>query len=179
MILIRFIGIFFVIMAFYSIGTVAGSGSKSVLPGRVPFPTLLDLAIIFLAWLAAVLAYREGYRTAVAAVIGVGIGLSAGFVLYRLLKRPADQKPKFENPASATRQSDARTQPRWRLFLRQVGAFQSRLMLTGFYFTAIMPFGILVGGLGDPLGLKVPRSETFWKRREDDIQNLEGARRQS
>ncbi|HEV2350290.1 MAG TPA: hypothetical protein VG028_10645 [Terriglobia bacterium] len=191
MILLRFIGLFLVLMAFYSFGAVAGSRTKSMTQGRALFPTLLDLAVILLAWLAASFASWGGYRAAVATMIGTGVGLFAAFILYRLLKQTSNQKPRvgagggkipvpgIESSVPATPQSDDPVQPRWRSFLRQVGGFQSRLLLSGFYYVAILPFGILVGMLGDPLGLKPPPGESFWKRREDDLQNLERARRQS
>lgn len=191
MILVRVIGFFLVIMAFFSFGAVVGSRSKSMTQARAPFPNLLDLAILSLSWLAALSAYLAGYRTAVATMIGAGIGLVAAYALYRLLKQTPGQKPKggtgrgripvpgVESSTPATLQSDDHVLPRWKSFVRQVGGFQSRLLLSAFYFIAIMPFGILVGNLGDPLGLKVPPGESFWKRREGDSQNLEGAHRQS
>jgi hypothetical protein len=191
MILFRLIGFFFVSMAFFSFGAVAGSRSKTMAHGRAQFPNLLDLAIISLSWMAAFFAYLAGYRTVVATAIGAGIGLFAAFTLYHWLKQSPGQEsgigtsghrvplPGIEPSAPAPPQSDDHFQPRWRAFVREVGGFQSRLLLTAFYFIAIMPFGIVVGSFGDPLGLKVPPGESFWKRRLGDSQNLEGARRQS
>jgi hypothetical protein len=191
MILLRVIGFFIVIIAVYSFGAVAGSRSKSMTSRRAPSPCNLDLAVIILSWLGALAAYLVGYRTAVATIIGAGIGLFASLARYRTLKQIQGDNNRagnsgretliagIESSTSASPQLGNHVQPPWRLFVRQVGGFQSRLMLSAFYFIALMPFGILVGNLGDPLGVKVPPGESFWKRREDDSQSLEEARRQS
>lgn len=191
MILLRLIGLFFVVMAFFSIGAVAGIRMKSKTSGRAPSPGFLDLAIIFLSWVAALTANASGYRSVVASVVGAGIGFFAAFTLHRVMKQTPDGRFWASNlggkdPATGTDistpntpQSDHDSWTSWRTFARQVGRFQSGLLLSAFYFTVFAPFGILVGNLGDPLGIKVPPGESFWRHREDDCQNLEEARRQS
>jgi hypothetical protein len=191
MIRLQVIGFFLMVMVFFSIGAVAGIRSKPQAHGRAPFPNLLDLMIIFLSWLAALFAYRAWHRTTVATLIGAGTGLSAGFILYRLLKQTTGEKtmadsygmnipvPGIESSIPTILPSNGQIPSSWRSFFRQVGRFQSGILLTAFYFIALMPFGILVGNLRDPLGLKVPPGKSFWKPREGGSQNLEGARRQS
>ena len=191
MILFRLTGFFFLVMASFSFGAVAGNRPVSMTPESPPSPGFVDIATIFLSWLAALAAYFSGYRIASAATLAAGTGLLAGFILHRFLKQGARDKPEVGIPGSknvatglessppSTPQPRGHFLPSWRLFARLVGGFQSRLLLTAFYFIVMMPFGILVGNLGDPLGLKVTPRESFWRGREDDSQSLEGARRQS
>jgi hypothetical protein len=187
-ILLRFIGSFLAIVAFFSFGAVAGVRSKSKTQLRAPSPSLLDLAIILLSWVAAFSSHRAGYRTALATMIGAGAAFFAGFILHLLLRQSAGQQAKVGTAGgripvpgieSTAPQSDEHAQPRWRTYLRQVGGFQSRIFLSGFYYVAILPFGLVAGIFGDPLGLKVPPGDSFWKPRESDSQKLEDARGQS
>ena len=193
MILFRPVGLFLLIMAFYSFGAVAGNRTKSMTPERAPSPSFIDVATIILSWLVTLAAYWAGYRAVLVTAIGAGMGLLEGFILHRWrnqsqrdelragASRAKSPASRVEPSASVTDTSisDDCLQPYWRVFVRQVGRFQSGLLLFAFYFIAIMPFGIVVGNLGDPLGLKAPPGDSFWKQRGDASQSLEGARRQS
>jgi len=52
----------------------------------------------------------------------------------------------------------------WKRFGRRLGDFQARVLLTLFYFSAIMPFAILVRCATDPLSLK-SRTPRGWRPR--------------
>jgi hypothetical protein len=190
-ILLRVIGFFLVSTALFSLGAVAGIRSRRPAPGAAPFAYFTNLAIVFLCWLAALSAYLAWRGTAAATLIGAVFGLLAGFTLYRLRKQTAEAKSGLgsagrmipvlgvASSTPATEPPGGPIQPGWRSFLRQVGGFQSRILLCTFYFIALLPFGMVAGNFGDPLGLKVGPGESFWKRRDSNGQNLEAARRQS
>lgn len=191
MILFQLVGFFLLVMAFVSLGAVAGNRTKSMTPERIPSPTSLDVATIILSWLVTLAAHWAGYRAALAAAIGAGIGLFEAFILHRWRNqsqrnelRVGDSRKKTPESRSgpsptASSYSADRLRPTWRLFVGQVGRFQNGLLLSVFYFIALAPFGIVAGTFGDPLGLKAPPGESFWKCREDAGQSLEGAHRQS
>lgn len=64
----------------------------------------------------------------------------------------------------------------WKRFGQFMGDLIGRLVLTVFYFTLFMPFGLGVRFFGDPLGLR-PRSRPKWLERQTHDLTLEDARR--
>ena len=68
---------------------------------------------------------------------------------------------------------------RWLTLARKIGDFQSRIILTLFYFTIAAPFGLIVTALADPLHRKSrPRASAWQERRTDEV-DLAASRRQS
>jgi hypothetical protein len=68
---------------------------------------------------------------------------------------------------------------RFKVISRIIGNFQSRVLLTLFYFLILAPFGLAVRMFRDPLGLK-PRQGSHWFQRASAAPaSFEGARRQS
>ncbi|MCA9869797.1 MAG: hypothetical protein H6649_09155 [Caldilineae bacterium] len=69
---------------------------------------------------------------------------------------------------------------RWMVLARKIGKFQSRILLTFFYFVIVLPFGLAVRLLADPLHIRRHRSaETAWLPRETHDKELADAQRQS
>lgn len=66
----------------------------------------------------------------------------------------------------------------WKARARDIADFQSRLLLTIFYFTVLVPFGLLTRLSRDPLRLHRRTSETAWCPRPATDATVEGARRQ-
>ena len=64
----------------------------------------------------------------------------------------------------------------WKRFGQFMGDLIGRLVLTVFYFTLFMPFGLGVRLLGDPLALR-PRGRSMWLERSTHDQTLEDTRR--
>ncbi|MFN2168892.1 MAG: hypothetical protein ACK2U9_21875 [Anaerolineae bacterium] len=68
---------------------------------------------------------------------------------------------------------------RWLVLARKIGNFQSRVILTIFYFLVVAPFGLAVRILSDPLHVRRGRAGTSgWIEREARAGDLEDARRQ-
>ena len=65
---------------------------------------------------------------------------------------------------------------RWLVIAHIIGNVQARVLLTVFYFVIVPPFALIVKLAKDPLGLRPPRSGTFWSPRPDA--DPTGARRQ-
>jgi hypothetical protein len=66
---------------------------------------------------------------------------------------------------------------KWKQFGQLMGDFLARIVLTVFYFTVFMPFGIAVRLLGDPLAIKERRPE--WLARSTQEHTIDNARRLS
>jgi len=64
----------------------------------------------------------------------------------------------------------------WKRFGQFMGDLIGRLVLTVFYFTLFMPFGLGVRLLGDPLAIR-PRGSAKWLERTTQGPTLEDSRR--
>ena len=64
----------------------------------------------------------------------------------------------------------------WKRFGQFMGDLIGRLVLTIFYFTLFMPFGLGVRLLGDPLAIR-PLSRAKWLERKTHDVTLEDSRR--
>lgn len=65
----------------------------------------------------------------------------------------------------------------WQRFGRFIGNLVGRVVLSLFYFTILLPFGLGATLFGDTLGLK-NTSGSHWKDRTSPIPDLDAARRQ-
>ena len=65
----------------------------------------------------------------------------------------------------------------WKRFGHFMGDMLARVVLTIFYFTILLPFGLLTTLLGDPLNIR-SKSKPSWLKRETGDRSLTEARRQ-
>ena len=66
----------------------------------------------------------------------------------------------------------------WKKFGQAIGDIVARVVLTVFYFTVLVPFGVGVRLFGDPLQLTPSAGGVRWRARREADTNLEAARRQ-
>lgn len=66
---------------------------------------------------------------------------------------------------------------RWKIINHAVGHLHSQAITVFFYFTVLVPFGIAVRFLSDPLNTKT--LAPAWHKREEVKHSLEDARRQA
>jgi hypothetical protein len=67
---------------------------------------------------------------------------------------------------------------RWRALSQKAADMQARVLLTVFYFTVMVPFGLVFGVLKDPLRIKSRPTGTFWVDRKPSSESLADAKRQ-
>jgi len=67
---------------------------------------------------------------------------------------------------------------RWRELSQKAADFQARIILTIFYFTVMLPFGIVFGLVKDPLRIKSRPSGSYWVDRKRSSETLGDAKRQ-
>jgi hypothetical protein len=67
---------------------------------------------------------------------------------------------------------------RWREMSQKAADVQARVLLTVFYFTMMLPFGLVFGLLKDPLKIKHRPSGTYWVERKPVSESLADAHRQ-
>jgi hypothetical protein len=139
--------------------TLVGYSSGSVLgaTGRDPTPRILDLLVVIVLWTAA-LTTRSTLGKWSAIVIWLVIGLVLGMVLARIRigrypkAQPVDTGPGLWNA--------------WKGFARRMGNYQSRVLMAFIYFVVVLPFGLGVTLLGDPLQIKRAKVDSNWQAKE-------------
>ena len=153
--------------------TLVGYSSGSVIGarGHTPAPRVLDLFVVILLWTAA-LATRSALGKWSAIVIWLVIGLVLGMVLARIRiasyakAQPLDTGPGVWNA--------------WKAFARRMGNYQSRVLMAFMYFVVVLPFGVGVTLLADPLRVKHAKGASNWQPKELPLKpSIEEAREQS
>jgi hypothetical protein len=153
--------------------TLVGYSSGSVLgaSGHDPTPRILDLLAVVVLWTAA-LVTRSALGKWGAIVIWLMIGLIVGVVLARMRigsypqARPMDTGPGLWNA--------------WKAFSRRMGNYQSRVLMAFIYFVVVLPFGLGVTLLADPLKIKQTGADSNWQIKEMELKpSIEDARGQS
>jgi hypothetical protein len=66
----------------------------------------------------------------------------------------------------------------WKACAHDIGQFQSRALLTVFYFTVFVPFAMVTRLFGDPLRLRLDGRKTDWSEWTAHDSSIEAARRQ-
>lgn len=148
----------------YSNGSVIGA------KGCTPVPRILDLLVVIVLWIAA-LATRSTLGKWSAIVIWLVIGLVLGMVLARIR---IDSYPKAQPLDTGPGLWNA-----WRGFARRMGNYQSRVLMAFIYFVFVLPFGIGVTLLTDPLNVKQAKGPSNWHPKELPLKpSIEEAREQ-
>ncbi len=66
----------------------------------------------------------------------------------------------------------------WMRFGHFMGDIVGRVVMTVFYFTLLLPFGVIMTLFGDPLDMKHKHKAPAWQARTTGDRTLEEARRQ-
>ena len=135
----------------YSSGSVLGAKGRTAVPG------IADLVVIVVLWIAAL-----ATRNALGKWSAIGVWLAVGLVLGTVLARlRAGSYPRAQ-PLNRGRGLWIA----WKDFARKMGNYQSRVWMAFVYFTVVLPFGLGMTLLGDPLGLKRSHSDSNWRPKE-------------
>ncbi len=134
-------------------------------------PRILDLFVIIFLWIAA-LATRSALGKWSAILIWLAIGLILGMALARIrLDRYAKAQPLDTGPGLWNA---------WKGFARRMGNYQSRVLMAFIYFVVVLPFGVGVTLLADPLRVKQARGPSNWQPKELPLKpSIKEAREQS
>jgi hypothetical protein len=153
--------------------TLVGYSSGSVIgaTGRTPVPRILDLLVVIILWIAA-LGTRSTLGKWSAILIWLTIGLILGMVLARIR---INSYPKARSLNVGPGVWNA-----WSGFARRMGNYQSRVLMALIFFVFVLPFGLGVTLLADPLNVKRAKGPSNWHPKELPLKpSIEEAREQS
>lgn len=148
----------------YSSGSVLGVRRRTAVPG------ILDLLVIIALWIAA-LATRDTLGKWGAILIWLVVGLALGWGLTRIR---INHYPKAEPSNAGPGLWNA-----WKAFAGRMGNYQSRVLMAFIYFVVVLPFGLAVTLLADPMKLKQVGGNSNWQPKELPLSpSIEEAREQ-
>jgi hypothetical protein len=155
------IALILVTVAAYSAASVRTAGRRVTVR-----PEILDLALLVALWAAAAVAnaslvLNRWLLVASAMVAGAAVGAVAAWARTRrrhsLSAADAPKEPDSGQGGIAAS---------WKSFSRRMGTYQSRVLLSFFFFSIVFPFAVVMKLLGDPLRIKLRGRESFWLQRK-------------
>ena len=155
-------------------GGAAGRAGKSV----DLKPAVLDLVFIVLIWTAAIYSrLTYDFNKWLLILVWVGIAVAVGWVAVSARKLP--KKEGAEKTVELPTALFKRIWHRWTGFSKRMGSFQSRVMLSFFFFALISPAALIIKMLGDPLSIKGKKAmDSYWLARTPSSTEIEDYRRQ-
>jgi hypothetical protein len=143
-------------------------------------PRGIDLALVLVIWAGAVTsrivwALNRWLLIVLWILVAAVIGYLAG--VFRREERPL-KKPRMDAGEPPSAPSERSIWERWKDFSRRMGGFQSRIILSLFYFFFVSPFALAVKTFSDPLRLKQRSIESYWLQKQEGQADIEEFRRQ-
>jgi len=159
----------------YSGGATIRAGKKVDLK-----PVLLDLVLVALIWAGALysrLTYDFNKWLLILVWVGISVVVGIVAVSFRRLQRENEsQQQETKYPSAGIFK---RLWHRWTGFSKRMGNFQSRVMLSFFFFIIVSPVAVLIKLFGDPLSIKRKKAmDTYWSDKTLSSKEIEDYRRQ-
>lgn len=150
----------------YSCGRVLLQRNKKIMP------ELGDLVIVIVLWILA-LAIRNDLSTMIWFLIALMAGIAVSLVLRKISILDSKDQQIVEEKNILKRMWVL-----WKDFAFRLGNFQARMILGFFYFTILVPFGFISRFFVDPLNMKISNKRTLWFEYDNELEDIQAARRQ-
>lgn len=171
---LSFIALILLTILAYSGGSAAAAGKRVE-----PRPQALDLWLVLVLLAGAVYSRLTfDLNRWLLILIWVSVSALVALVAGRLRKTSEGGAPVKDVSEGPPARGLKGLWQRWSDFSKRMGAFQSRVLLSLFFFLFVSPFALAVRVFSDPLGIKPRAAGTFWRPRKEDVAELESYRRQ-
>jgi hypothetical protein len=142
-------------------------------------PKIIDLVLVSVIWTGAIysrttLNINEWLLIFIWMVLSIAIGVLAVSLRRLPEKTDINRKDLLKNPANVFK----KLWQSWNDFSKRMGRFQSRILLSLFYFVLVSPFAMATKMFSDPLRLKYRRLTSWWIQKKETKNELEEFRRQ-
>ena len=171
---LSFIALILLSLVGYSGGSASKAGKDVDLK-----PKIIDLVLVAAIWAGAIYSrITQDLNKWLLILIWLILSIILGVIAVSLRKLPEEksvsQKDLPKTPANVFKK---RWQS-WNEFSKRMGSFQSRILLSLFFFVFVSPFAIAVKMFSDPLHLKYRRLTSWWIPKKEIKNELEEFRRQ-
>ena len=133
------------------VGYSAGAASR-VGEGKDLKPRIADLILVSLLWVAAIYTrLASDLDKWLMILVWLGIAFIIGMIAVSVRKWPVEEKSGKGRAEDLPSGIFKKLWYRWTVFSKRMGSFQSRVMLSFFFFVIISPVASLIAVLGIPL----------------------------
>jgi hypothetical protein len=161
---------------------VGYSGGATGRAGKSPDlkPMVIDLVLVAFIWTAAFYSrLTYDFNKWLLILVWVGISVVVGIVAVSFRRWPVKDQSHEGEAEELPPGIFKRIWHRWTGFSKRMGSFQSRVMLSFFFFIIVSPAALIIKVLGDPLRIKKKEIlETYWLAKTPSSTELEDYRRQ-
>jgi len=160
----------------YSGGVAAKAGKYADLK-----PQIVDLIIMLVVWTGAIFS-RITFELNKWILILIWVVLSAAIGVITLLfrKLPKEKGSNNKELEEVQKNPIKKLLHTWKNFSKRMGSFQSRIILSLFFFIFVSPFALTVKifSFSDPLNIKHQTTKSHWLTKKEIKNDLEQYRRQ-
>lgn len=172
--ILSFIVLIILSLIAYAAGTVAKAGKFADVK-----PQIVDLILVVIIWAGAIYSritfdLNKWLLILIWVILSVTIGVIA--ILFR--KLPKEQSSNNKEPENLSENPIKKLWQSWKNFSERMGSFQSRIILSLFFFIIVSPFALAVKIFSDPLNIKHQSSKPHWLPKKEIKCDLEQYRRQ-
>ena len=169
---------FIALMLLSLVGYSAGAAAKVGKSGEIK-PEIIDLVVVVFIWLGAAYSRVEfdlgrWFAILIWIVLGFTIGLISAWPRKHMGEKPSLKATTEKSSTNAIQ----RLWQSWLGFSKRMGGFQSRIILSFFFFIIVFPFAVAVKIFSDPLRIKPKQGQSHWLSVNEVKLDLEQSRRQ-
>lgn len=158
----------------YSAGAVSKAGKFAEIK-----PQILDLILILAIWTGALYSKTILYLNKwLLILIWVFLSIVIGMLGTIPRKFPREKSLRKEESEAPLKNPIKRLWEIWKNFSNRMGNFQTRIILSLFFFLLVSPFAFIVKVSSDPLRIKRRGIKSFWLPKKEIKIDLEQYRRQ-
>jgi len=158
----------------YSGGAAGKAGKSADLK-----PRIIDLILVVIIWTGAIysriLFYLDKWFLI---LIWIILSIIIGIFAISFRKLPEEKSSSNKEPTRKPTNLFKKLWHSWKDFSQRMGNFQSRIILSLFFFIFVSPFALAVKIFSDPLSIKHQRSTSQWLPKKEIKNELEQYRRQ-
>ncbi|MFB0564171.1 MAG: hypothetical protein ACETWK_00660 [Candidatus Aminicenantaceae bacterium] len=172
--IISYIALILLSLVGYSAGVTIKAGKRAELK-----PLIIDLIIVIFIWTGAVYSrVTLDFSKWILILIWIILGIIIGMITVIPRRVPEEKHVRKEEREVVPRSPINRFWTGWKNFSKKIGIFQSRIILSLFYFLFVSPFALALKIFSDPLRIKPHRGKSFWLIKKDIREDFDQFRRQ-
>ena len=155
---LSFVALIFLSLVGYSGGVVGKVGKFAELK-----PQIIDLIIVLLIWAGAIYSrITFDLNKWLFILIGVILSIIIGLLAVSFRKLTEEKSLNNNEPEKVPINPIKKLWQSWKDYSKRMGNFQSRIILSLFFFIFVSPFALAVKMFSDPLKIKNHSSKSHW-----------------
>jgi hypothetical protein len=171
---LSFIALILLSLVGYSGGSASKAGKDVDLK-----PKIIDLVLVAAIWAGAIYSrITQDLNKWLLILIWLILSIILGVIAVSLRKLPEEKSVSQQDLPKTPANVFKKIWQSWNDFSKRMGSFQSRILLSLFFFILVSPYAIAVKVFSDPLNIKYQSRTSWWIPKKEIKNELEQYRRQ-